>query len=378
MNKKSSLFFLPIMLFLLLSAVAPGQEAYRRMSVEPGPFSGLKGETIDPATLKEISIGLFSPAPEKHAAAREVFQGVQLAVEEANAAGGYRNVPFAVKRRWADNPWAAGSKEVVKMVYQDRVWAIIAFREGGSHVALQIATKAFIPVIAPVSTAPSLTRSGVPWIFRLPPDDKQLARQLVRDGMLARSIQPVGIISGTDHDSRSAAVEMEKQMNLQKTGPVFHLKVSPSVVGLRDIVARARGFKPGGVVLCLPPETVSRVLRELGTVEPAPPVLLPWIPGVNIEELQKFYKGSLYMAEPYSIESLGKLKSAYRAFCLFYKKRFGEKPGFSAAYAYDAARMVITSIRRKGLNRVEIRRGLVELSHKQTAIHGPQGPEGHK
>ena len=71
------------------------------------------------------------------------------------------------------------------------------------------------------------------------------------------------------------------------------------------------------------------------------------------------------MIEPFQPPARVKTGGIYQRFSRDFKARFGVFPTSSAAYAYDAARMIILSIRSKGLNRPGIRQGLEELSGYQ-------------
>jgi hypothetical protein len=51
----------------------------------------------------------------------------------------------------------------------ERALAILALDRNSSHLAEQLALKAFVPVIA-LSGDKTLTSTNVPWIFRLPAD----------------------------------------------------------------------------------------------------------------------------------------------------------------------------------------------------------------
>jgi ABC-type branched-subunit amino acid transport system substrate-binding protein len=337
---------------------------------DPLVFNGPPGSVIAPSSLRSIPIGLFAPFNQGDPAARDLYRGVSLAVEQANAGGGYRGVNFRLVRRWAADPWAAGSKEVIRLVYGDRVWAIIGFRDGAGHIAQQIAAKAHVPVIAPVSSASSLTRAGVPWIFRLPPDDKMQARLLVKNSIVKKHFNRVGLVSATDHDSRAAAGEIKKELNKHKVPPLFHFKVSPNLTGLQAIVERIREFRPGVLALSFRAAAVPGLLKALRGNGIVCPVSIPWTPGVDINELRAIYKGPLYMVEPFQPSAQDKTGGTYRQFSRDFEKRFGVLPTYSAAYAYDAAQMIILSIRLKGLNRPGIRRGLVEL----TGHEGASGP----
>jgi hypothetical protein len=63
--------------------------------------------------------------------------------------------------------WGKASNDLVNAVYQDHVLAIIALDRASSHLAEQIAVKAFVPVLA-ISSDRALTSTNIPWIFRLP------------------------------------------------------------------------------------------------------------------------------------------------------------------------------------------------------------------
>ena len=63
--------------------------------------------------------------------------------------------------------WGRASKDLVNAIYQDHALALVALDRASSHLAEQIAVKAFIPVLA-ISSDRSLTSTNIPWIFRLP------------------------------------------------------------------------------------------------------------------------------------------------------------------------------------------------------------------
>ena len=76
--------------------------------------------------------------------------------------------------------------------YRSNVFAIpvIGGPDGETtHVAQQVATKAHLPLISPVSSDPSLTHTRVPWIFRLPPDDSVQAEELMAKGLGPRNLK---------------------------------------------------------------------------------------------------------------------------------------------------------------------------------------------
>jgi phosphoribosylcarboxyaminoimidazole (NCAIR) mutase len=69
----------------------------------------------------------------------------------------------------ANQPWGQASTDLVNLLYRDHAAGIIAIGRNPSHLAEQLAAKAFVPVIA-ISSDSSLTAVNLPWIFRLPVD----------------------------------------------------------------------------------------------------------------------------------------------------------------------------------------------------------------
>jgi ABC-type branched-subunit amino acid transport system substrate-binding protein len=146
--------------------------------------------------------------------------GAALAVEDANAAGGFRGTPIRLLPRWSDDPWRAGASAVVKLAYEEHICALVGGVDSDStHLATQIAAKALFPVIDAVSTDESANHAGVPWIFSWAPGNRQIARQM-RD-LLGDA--PFLLVSETDHDSRMLASAFLKEGTRQ---PVLRMDSS--------------------------------------------------------------------------------------------------------------------------------------------------------
>lgn len=346
-------------LFLAFSIGA--EEPYKKMLDDPLTFSGT--ETLESAeTAVEYRIGVFSP--EDH----DLSLGVALAVDQANAAGGVNGKPIRMVRRWADDPWNAGSKEVIGMVFEDRVWAIIGGPDGDTtHVAQQVATKAHLPLISPISSDPSLTHTRVPWIYRLPPDDAAQADVVVREGMVPRGLKRVGVVASSDHDGRVFAAEITAAMEKVQTPPVFALAVEVELSDPGSLADRVKSFAPDGLVMRLQPTAARRLLAALRSVGVGCPVFLPWIPDLRLDEFPPDYTGPLYDVLPFKPpQQCGPYLKLMRAGV----RRNGTKPTAAVAYGYDAANLVIEALRRHGGGRAELQRQLTGLS----GYWGASGP----
>jgi branched-chain amino acid transport system substrate-binding protein len=311
----------------------------------PVAFDGWRGTTVSPAGLTEVRIGVFAPD------SGQASKGARLAVEQVNAAGGFHGTPLRIVGRWSDNPWSGGAREMVRLVYGDSVWAVLGAVSGdATHIAEQVVTKAWLPLLATGSADPTLTYIRIPWIFRLPPDDAAQAEVLVRDGVVARSLANVGLITSTDHDGRTFAKCLLERLRSQGVSPAFHLEVAPNG-DVGAVVARARAFSPGAIIVRLPPSMLPHLADALAQAGLRAPLLLPWIPEVAPSELAGHYAGDVLAIRPFREAD----NPAYAAFTRAYRARYGSDPTAVAAYSFDAVHLVVRALAASGLNRAALR-----------------------
>ena len=61
-----------------------------------------------------------------------MLHGAQLAIEEANARGGYGGTPFRLMVHNDQALWGAASNEMVKIAYDEKVWPMLGSISGDS------------------------------------------------------------------------------------------------------------------------------------------------------------------------------------------------------------------------------------------------------
>jgi len=216
-----------LLLPLLVGAgESPGQERARPPYFDAGSrqstYNGPGREDPEPAGLTEVRIGFFGPNDPSHAEGGGIWLGVNLALEEANAEGGYRGLPFRVIQGWADSPWSNGAGLVVRMAYVDRVWAIIGGIDGPStHLAETVIAKAQLTLMSPGSTDKTVNLANVPWMFSAVPGDHVLAPILGR-----RLLQEIGagtfvVIASNHHDSHVFLAELEQYLATARRLPAL-------------------------------------------------------------------------------------------------------------------------------------------------------------
>jgi len=323
-------------------------------------YHGPERDEPDPSNIEEVRIGFFGPCDSRNPFGRNMWRGAKLAVEKANAEGGYQGKPFRLVCRWADDPWGAGSREMTRLVYEERVWAVIGSLDGAStHVAEQIATRTRIALLSPLSGDPSLTHAAVPWMFRLPPDDARVAETLASLAVKKMGFHRIVLLSCGEHDGRTGALEILPALGRLRVAPVLHLTFAPSQSDFSQQIDRILSVSPHAIFLWGPPEPSLRLLLALRER------------GVNLPVF-----GSAVFCLPSFIDKAGRAAEGlttcrltwqrdnthWKSFLKEFEAKFHEIPGDDAALAYDAAAIIVKAIRRAGLNRARIRDAIAEMS----------------
>src|ERR1017187_5294938 len=101
--------------------------------------------TVKPEEVDDVRIGFLGPV-ENHPDQRlgqAMLHGEQLAIEEANGRGAYGGKPFKLMVHNDQAIWGASSNEMVKMAYDEKVWAMLgSIGADSTHIALRVSLKA--------------------------------------------------------------------------------------------------------------------------------------------------------------------------------------------------------------------------------------------
>jgi len=342
------------------------QRPYKQFFVDPLEFTGPGREKPEP-DVDSVVIGLLAPLGMSHEAyiGRPLLFGAQLAIEEANAAGGYKGKPFKLVVRNDTGLWGASANEIVAFSYEDEAWAVIGTVDGANtHIAIRVALKTEVPVMNVGDTDPTLVETKIPWVFRNIADDRQMAYTIAYHAYKERGFEKVAILRANNRYGRFGVgefrtgsvrlkhpppMEINYEIAFNHLNPDFHLQMK-----------RLKRVKPDAVVLWADAEAGGHLvkrIREEGLLMPifaCDRILDPRFLRIAGEAAE-----GVVAAVPYNPEAdlpeLRQFKEAYR-------QRHGTDPGVYAAHSYDGAQMVIEAIHRGGLNRYRIRDALAEMT----------------
>jgi branched-chain amino acid transport system substrate-binding protein len=288
-------------------------------------------------------------------------EGIELAVDEANKAGGVKNRPLKVLYEDdKSNPQEATNK-VLQLIDRDKVVALLGeIASSRSKAGGIIASKKKIPMITPSSTNPDVTKVG-PFVFRVCYTDDIQAQAGAEFIINKLGKKRVGLLFASDDlyssgladefrkefKKRGGEVVMEKGFLKKETNFTTYLNeikaakpdfiYAPIYYNQMTIIARqgkAAGIK-GDSFVGADGWDANELVTDAG------------------EELEGAYFTNMYAPDvPWPNA---------RAFREGYNARFKHDPSSLAAMGYDATKVLADAIKRAGDDSPEaIRKALAE------------------
>ena len=341
--------------------VGPRVQPYREGPQDPLDFRGPGRDEPEP-NVREVVLGWFGPGDPNHVEFGTLWRGATLALEEENAAGGYRGArgsqagvssgkAFRLEPAWSESPWQAGTAALLRLVYDQQAWAVAGGVDGTTtHLALQVALKSHFLLLTPGSTDVSTDRANVPWLFSLAPSDESLASVVVPALAKAASGGPFAVTASVDHDGHAALAAFRRELGRQRLTPTALIEFSHSGDDLGSAVERLLERGPRAVLVLGPARSAGAFVAALRRA-----AFKGMIFGSGTAAGRAFQSAAGDAAEgtfaPRSISP----GAAWDAFVAAYERRWGDAPDEGAANGYDAVKLTVAAIRRAGLNRARIR-----------------------
>ena len=332
-------------------APSGGAVPYRKAGEQPLDFRGPGRDAPEPA-VDEVVLGWFGPPDPDDPEDGETWRGATLALEQENAAGGYRGKPFRLEAAWSKSPWQAGIVGVTRLVYERGAWAVIGGKDGAStHLAVQVALKAYVLLLSPGSTDATVDHANVPWLFSLPPSNERLAAVLAGALAAEAAAGPFAVVSATDHDSHAALLSLRRALAARRLTPAEQVELSDDPQGQATLATRLRVSAARAVVVLAGSSATAAMVKALRAAGYAG-AILGGAPAARVAFARAAGPAADGVAAPCWTDETA---PAWRAFADAYRRRWGADADGSSASGYDAVRITAAAIRVAGLNRPRIR-----------------------
>jgi len=347
--------------------------------ISPNIYLGAGRDLPEPKNLTEVRIGFFGPIehnPDSLFGLR-MLHGAQLALEEANARGGYGGKPFRLMLHndydnWQANAvygddrptdpqiWGSSSDEAVKMIYDDEDWAIFgSISSESTHIILRVALKAEIPIVNSASTDPTIPETYIPWYFTDLQDDRIQSYVVARRIFTDLGLKRVALLRVNNRYGRFGVAKFRDASRRLGHPVVIEQKYLPGDQDFSRQLQVIQDSRADAVVLWADEIPAARILKQMRAL------------GMK----QRVF-GSYRTLGPEFLSEAGAAAEGFEAvfpydpsrkdprwldFNRRFEDRFHEKPEQFASLAFDAMNALLDSICKAGLNRARIHDALADI-----------------
>jgi len=346
---------------------------------QPDIYVGAGRDLPELKNLSEVRIGFMGPianGPEQEFGQR-MLHGAQLAVEEANARGGYGGKPFRLMlhndyNNWQANAvygeerptdpaiWGAASNEAVQMIYDEQDWAIFgSISSESTHIMLRLALKAEIPIVNSASTDPTIPETYIPWYFTDVQDDRVQCFTLARRIFTQLGLKRVAILRVNNRYGRLGVPKFRDAARRLGHPVVIEQKFLPGDTDFTRELQIIRDSRADAVVLWADETEAAAILKQMralglkqrvfGSYRTLGPGLLAQA-GPAAEGFEAVFPYDPTRNDPLWLD-----------FNHRFQARFHEPPEQFASLAYDAMNALLDAICKAGLNRARIHDALADL-----------------
>ena len=364
-----------------------GHLPYKQFFTERTRYRGPGRDDPPSASLQAVRIGFIGPLtgedrpgnaagihpvvgdPMKAIWGRRMLRAATMAIDEANAEGGWRGVPFRLVTRTDMVLWGQTSNELARFAYEDDVVAILSSIDSNhNHVLSRATLKGEVPVVNAGSTDPTLVEHNIPWLARVIQDDRQQAYALLHEVFVTAGLSRVAVLRSSDRDGRTGIEEFLKGARRLGRPVVLEARFDVGERDFGDQLKRIAAAAPDGLVLWGGPRETGAAVRQARESGLAVPIF-----------------GYDRMAHPEFLETAGRAAEGVtavttldpdrgdRLWTLFrdrYRARWGEEPDTYAAHAYDGMNLILTAVRDAGVNRARVRDRIYAVERLQ-GVSGP-------
>jgi branched-chain amino acid transport system substrate-binding protein len=349
----------------------------------PNIYMGAARDLPEPKDLTEVRIGFFGPIEHNSESVLglRMLHGAQLAVEEANARGGYGGKPFKLMLHndydnWQagavygeDRPtdpaiWGSASNEAVKMIYDDNDWAIFgSINSESTHIVLRVALRAEIPIVNSASTDPTIPETYIPWYFAGLQDDRVQGLTLARRIYTDLGLKRVALLRVNNRYGRFGVgkfVDVSRRLGHPVVMEQIYFPGEADFTRQLNVI---RGSRADAIVLWADEREAAQILKQMRAAGMNQRVFGAFrtLGDTLLKEAGGTAEGfeAVYPYDP------NRKDQSWLDFNRRFEDRFHEKPEQFASMAFDTMNILLDSICKAGLNRGRIHDALADIEQYQ-------------
>ncbi len=309
-------------------------------------------------TDKTIKIGLLVT----DAQSAEAQNGAALAVEMAGKHKNDKTSKYELVIRSMEGPWGTGSKEAVKLVFDEKVWAILGSHDSrNAHLVEQVIAKTHVVFLSAWACDPTLYQAFVPWFFSIVPNDLQQAGILNEVIIQKNKFHRIVTLSDKSYDAGMALKSFIKESDT--TGNIKFLQLFYDQDGTcaDDLLNSILTFQADAVVLFGSATSSQKFIEYLRRKKQNIPVFtsLEFLsPDRDQQKFPDIYNKLSFVSTDVQFTNKD---------CSFAKKyyqKYGKYPGAVAAFAFDGINTIIKAIENSGYKRERMLKSMQQIHYQ--------------
>jgi ABC-type branched-subunit amino acid transport system substrate-binding protein len=323
--------------------------------------------------LSEVAIGFLGPLENNPESIFGIpsLNAAQMAVEEANARGGYRGKPYALKIYNDSALWGASSTVLPSMLFKDNCWAVLGSIDGQStHIMIRVSLKLEVPILSAGVTDRTVPETRIQWIMLTFPNDRVQGYALAEYIFNKLKLKRIAVLRTNSRYARIGVGIFNDLARRIGRQVILEVKFDRGDTDFARQLKMLQDAKIDGLVIWGEYKEAGLILKQMRAMGMKQPVF-----------------GSSRTAYPQLLEIAGPAAEGYVVACAMdptrpdpqwisfrdrYRQRYGEDPDPYAAHSYDGMRILIAAIEKAGLNRGRIMEVLRDYQQK-----GLDGVAGH-
>ncbi|HUX94911.1 MAG TPA: ABC transporter substrate-binding protein [Bacteroidales bacterium] len=321
--------------------------------IAPDSYRDGKG---DVKTNKPIKIGLLIQT----SASIEARNGAEMAIDEANRAGGFHGKNFELIVKSMEGPWGTGSKQAVDMIFIDEVIAIVGSHDGrNAHLVEQATTKANVTFLSAWAGDPTLSQAFTPWFFNIVPDDNQQAEMLAME-INRKKYKNLTLVTDDDYDAKSAFRSFSGKAEASGTVRPVSILYNKSDSDISEIAEIITARKTDCLLLFTGPVSADKIICKMEEIH-SPAVI--YGPLSLLRESSPVYKHPEVLKNLLILTSGKWYREEISDFARNYHEKYKQWPGATASYSYDAIMMMVKAVIIAGGKREGVQQALISLEY---------------
>lgn len=311
--------------------------------VSPPPAAG---PAPSPTPLQILDVGVFLPfKSESEQSAQAALNGLQLAAEQCNAAGGVNGRPVRLVVRDTDAGSESSGKAMRDLVEEDKAVAVIGALSLGSGKAVEEANKLGVPLIAIGSTMPA-RMSSEPWVFRICYSDYHSGHIMAETAFSLGALRAIVLFDPEDKFAQTLALSFGKKFKTKTRTVMVPEHYARGTVDFSKQLENIKKKNPDIVYLPTDQRTAARILKQARAMGLQMPFL-----GTAMWDSPEFLAeageaaNNAYLPARYNP---GSDAESVKLFAPAYKEKFGVDPSAPSALGYESLVVLTAAIRAAG------------------------------